>query len=181
MKLSIFHTTRYHYSAPLRHTVQMLHLWPTSGPWQTVDFWAIKAPATVHGRLDGFGNQIHQFSLAVPANAAPVLSAEIEANGIVHTHGVSLVTDLPHMPHPAVYLRSTPMSEAHPRLAGIDDPAPQIIGRGARHAQQGRRDQPPGRAFSDGDRFLAGLQAFAQGLAQGQQCRIHVISSPTGA
>ena len=23
-----------------------------------MDFWAIKAPATVHGRLDGFGNQI---------------------------------------------------------------------------------------------------------------------------
>jgi transglutaminase-like putative cysteine protease len=125
MKLSVFHSTRYQYSAPLRHTVQMLHLWPTSGPWQTVVSWAIKAPATVHGRRDGFGNQVHQFSLAVPVGAVPVLSAEVEARGTVHTHGVSLVTDLPHMPHPAMYLRSTPVSEAHPRLAAW---ARQVLG-----------------------------------------------------
>jgi len=129
MKLSIFHTTTYHYSAPLRHTVQMLHLWPTSGPWQTVAFWGLKAPATVYGGRggmpDGFGNRVHQFSLSVPAGASPVLGAQIEANGIVHTHGLSLVNDLPHMPHPSLYLRSTPMAEPHPRLAAW---ATQVLG-----------------------------------------------------
>lgn len=125
MKLSISHTTRYRYSAPLRHTVQTLHLWPSSGAWQTVDTWAIKAPAMVHGRMDGFGNMVHQFSLAVPPNASPVFSADVEAKGSVHTHGVSLVNDLPHMPMPLVYLRSTPIAEPHPRMAAW---ARQVLG-----------------------------------------------------
>lgn len=117
MKLSIAHTTCYHYSAPLRHTVQTLHLWPLSGPWQTVESWDIEAPASLHGRRDGFGNQVHQFSLAVPTHAVPVSRVEIKASGTVQTNGAALVNDLPHMPHPAVYLRATPVSEPHPRLA----------------------------------------------------------------
>ncbi len=117
MKLSIFHTTRYHYSAPLLHTVQMLHLWPATSPWQTVDYWTIKAPATVHGRVDGFGNHVHQYSMAVSPHAKPVLTMEVQANGIVRNHGVSLVNDAPHMPHPSLYLRSAGMAEPHPRLA----------------------------------------------------------------
>jgi transglutaminase-like putative cysteine protease len=179
MKLSVFHSTRYHYSAPLRHTVQMLHLWPTSGPWQTVDYWAIKAPAPVHGRLDGFGNRVHQFSLAVPASATPLLSAEIEANGIVHTNGASLVADLPHMPHPAMYLRSTPLSEAHPRLAAW---ARQVLGAAA--ARPATPDSALALAVAVGDqvRYRKGstdvettaLEAFDWGLGVCQD-QAHVL------
>ena len=74
MKFHISHTTRYTYSQPLLYSVQTLHLWPASGPCQTVEQWDIRTPGTLHAQPDGQGNRVHSFSLlTVNADGHPLL------------------------------------------------------------------------------------------------------------
>jgi transglutaminase-like putative cysteine protease len=79
--------------------------------------WALRAPATVHGRLDGWGNMTHHLSLSVAPDAPELLWLDVQASGVVETLGVAVWQDGPSLPHPALYLRSGPLSEPYPRLA----------------------------------------------------------------
>ena len=126
MKLSIRHTTRYTYTQPLLHSVQSLHLWPVSGPWQHVDLWSLKSLAVLHGRIDALGNHVHHGSVAISPHATPVLATDVVASGQVTTLGVADWCDAPHLPHPSLFLRATPVSEPHPRMA---DWASTVLGR----------------------------------------------------
>lgn len=117
MKLSICHTTRYRYSAPLRHSVQSLHLWPVSGPSQHVDFWSLKSLAVLHGRIDALGNHVHHGSIAISHSAPPVLATEVVASGQLTTLNVADWCDPPHLPDPSLFLRSTHITEPHPRMS----------------------------------------------------------------
>lgn len=117
MKLRIHHTTHYTFTTPLRHSVQSLHLWPASGPWQTVNHWELKSPAVLHSRTDALGNHVHHGSFSPSRGQPPVLALDVVASGVVDTHGVSVWTDAPGLPHPALFLRSTPMVEPHVRMA----------------------------------------------------------------
>jgi transglutaminase-like putative cysteine protease len=116
MKLVIHHTTRYCYSEPLAYTVQMLHLWPMSSACQTVDYWEVKAPGTLFQQPDSQGNRVHSFSL-VAHPEKNIRENSIMALGTVETHGVADFVDAGVMPSPAFYLRSTPLTEPHPRMA----------------------------------------------------------------
>lgn len=116
MKLVIHHTTRYRYSEPLLYTVQTLHLWPVSSACQTVEFWDIRTPGTLHVQPDGQGNRVHSFSLVARPDDN-LRENSIVAMGTVSTHGVADFTDTGLMPPPLFYLRSTPLAEPHPRLA----------------------------------------------------------------
>ncbi|MDX9967409.1 MAG: transglutaminase family protein [Hydrogenophaga sp.] len=116
MKLHVRHTTRYHYTEPLRYSVQALHLWPASGACQTVLDWCIRAPAAVVAQPDCLGNHVHAFSLvARPEHNLRELS--VIAEGVVQTHGVAEFEDPPGLPHPLFYRRPTAHAESHPRLA----------------------------------------------------------------
>lgn len=116
MKLAIRHTTTYRYSQPLLYSVQNLHLWPHSGPCQVVADWHIHAPASLHAQPDGQGNTGHSFSLLArpEENRHTCL---IEASGSVNTLGVSVFVEPEQLVSPLFFLRSTPLAEAHPRLA----------------------------------------------------------------
>lgn len=116
MKLVIHHNTRYRYSQPLLYTVQTLHLWPVSSACQTVEFWDIRTPGALHAQPDAEGNRVHSHSLMASAEQNLRENA-IAASGTVHTLGAFEFTDLAHLPHPAFYLRSTPLAEPHPRMA----------------------------------------------------------------
>ncbi|MBS3997856.1 MAG: transglutaminase family protein [Hydrogenophaga sp.] len=116
MKLVIHHNTRYRYTQPLLYTVQTLHLWPVSSVCQTVEFWQIDTPGTLHAQPDSEGNRVHSYSLVATADQ-DVRENAIAALGTVHTHGAFEFTDPVQMPHPAFYLRSTPLAEPHPRMA----------------------------------------------------------------
>jgi len=116
MKLAIRHTTTYRYTQPLLYSVQNLHLWPQSGPAQTVLNWNISAPAQLNAQDDGQGNLVHSFSLLAQAQDKRH-SCLIEASGSVQTHGVSIFTEPQLLVPPAFFLRSAPLAEAHPRLA----------------------------------------------------------------
>ncbi|MDP3347328.1 MAG: transglutaminase family protein [Hydrogenophaga sp.] len=115
MKFNISHTTRYTYSQPLLYSVQTLHLWPASGPCQTVEQWGIRTPGTLHAQLDGQGNQVHSFSLVRRPEAA-LQHISVVAKGQVTTHGTGEFVDTGPL-HPAFFLRSTPLAEPHPRMA----------------------------------------------------------------
>jgi transglutaminase-like putative cysteine protease len=116
MKLVIHHNTHFTYSQPLLYTVQTLHLWPASSACQTVEFWDIRTPATLHSQPDAEGNRVHSFSLVARPEQG-LLDNSIVAWGTVSTHGVADFTDTGLLPHPAFYLRSTALAEPHPRLA----------------------------------------------------------------
>jgi transglutaminase-like putative cysteine protease len=116
MKLVIHHNTFFRYSQPLLYTVQTLHLWPVSSACQTVEFWDIRAPGTLHAQPDTEGNRVHSFSL-VARSEQNLRENSISAMGTVLTHGVSEFTDAGLLPPPGFYLRSTPLAEPHPRMA----------------------------------------------------------------
>lgn len=116
MKLVIHHNTRYRYSQPLLYTVQTLHLWPVSSACQTVEFWDIRTPGALHAQPDSEGNRVHSHSLMASAEQ-DLRENAIAASGTVHTLGASEFNDPPHLPHPAFYLRSTPLAEPHARMA----------------------------------------------------------------
>ncbi|MBW8317609.1 MAG: transglutaminase family protein, partial [Hydrogenophaga sp.] len=116
MKLVIHHNTHFTYSQPLLYTVQTLHLWPVSSVCQTVEFWDIRTPGTLHSQPDAEGNRVHSFSLVARPEQG-LRDNSIVAWGTVSTHGVAEFTDTGLLPHPAFYLRSTALAEPHPRLA----------------------------------------------------------------
>lgn len=117
MKLRIHHATHYTYTEPLRHMVQSLHLWPISGPGQTVLQWSLTSPVVLHGRMDALGNHVHHGSWVASPRQAPVLALSVHAAGVVATHAVARWTDAPGQPHPGLFLRSTPSVEPHARMA----------------------------------------------------------------
>ncbi|MDP2021170.1 MAG: transglutaminase family protein, partial [Hydrogenophaga sp.] len=116
MKLVIHHNTHFTYSQPLLYTVQTLHLWPVSSVCQTVEFWDIRTPGTLHSQPDAEGNRVHSFSLVARPEQG-LRDNSIVAWGTASTHGVAEFTDTGLLPPPAFYLRSTALAEPHPRLA----------------------------------------------------------------
>jgi transglutaminase-like putative cysteine protease len=116
MKYAIRHSTRYRYTQPLLHSVQSLHLWPQSGPCQTVSDWRIGAPASLFAQGDGQGNTVHSFSLLVRLDEDR-RDCLIEASGTVTTHGLARFAEPDRLVPPVFFLRSSPLAEAHPRLA----------------------------------------------------------------
>lgn len=117
MRLRVRHSTRYTYTEPLTHSVQSLHMWPASGPFQTMEQWSLTSLASLHGRTDGLGNRVYHGSFTHAPGQPPVLSLEILATGLVETHGVARWCDAPGAPPPSLFLRSTAMVEPHPRMA----------------------------------------------------------------
>ena len=116
MKLRIQHTTRYRYSQPLLYTVQTLHLWPVSGPTQSVESWDLRVPGSLQRQPDIEGNRVHGFScLARPEQDLRQL--DVVAQGVVHTHGVAEFTEPAGPLPPAFYCRPSPLAEPHPRMA----------------------------------------------------------------
>lgn len=80
MKFSIRHRTVYRYTEPVRRGVHELRLVPRSGPWQAVRHWKVSAPGNLSEARDGFGNIVHHFTLAQPADhIAIAASGEVEA------------------------------------------------------------------------------------------------------
>lgn len=59
MPLAIRHETVYHYTAPVRYTIQQLRLWPRSEPHQHVVSWHIASAGRRHEFIDAFGNLSH--------------------------------------------------------------------------------------------------------------------------
>lgn len=126
MKLSIRHETHYEYSAPLQYALQQLCLTPQANAHQAVEAWHLSAPGPLYAQRDGFGNLLHSWTMARARGARHVYRGSVTAQGVVHTSpSPQLVDDLA-APHPALYLRATPLTQpdgaltvlGHDHLAG---------------------------------------------------------------
>jgi transglutaminase-like putative cysteine protease len=73
MRLSIHHETLYRYSAPVRHSTQVLRLTPRSEPHQRILRWNVRAPSRLVPALDAFGNLSHTLVVREPHSAIRVM------------------------------------------------------------------------------------------------------------
>jgi transglutaminase-like putative cysteine protease len=111
MHLAIRHETHYDYSAPLEYALQSLCLTPSANEHQTVQRWALQVPGTLYPQVDGYGNQMHTWTLA-----RRVWRGTVRAQGLVETHASPELTDAPGSLPAQVYLRATALTEADTTL-----------------------------------------------------------------
>jgi len=117
MRLAVQHETLYAYSAPFFHTIQQLRLTPRIEPDQTTLDWQIQAPAPLDHSVDGFGNQMHTFTLAKQASQIRVV-----AGGIVETKPLMdgrLREPSGHVVAPMAFIVPTWYTEANAALAAL--------------------------------------------------------------
>jgi transglutaminase-like putative cysteine protease len=107
MRISIDHTTRYVYQAPVRYSTQYLRVVPRTTARQRVIQWRLDTPATPLELRDGYGNILHVLTIIRPIN-----EIVIRSSGIVETS--SSIDDDPDeiKLSPLVFLRPTALTRA---------------------------------------------------------------------
>jgi transglutaminase-like putative cysteine protease len=170
MHLSIRHETHYDYSTPLEYALQSLCLTPSANEHQTVRRWALQVPGTLYSQVDGYGNQMHTWTLA-----RRVWRGTVRAQGLVHTHASPELSDGAGSLAPQVYLRTTPLTEADAALRQLGR---KHLARGVSHAALLALSDD----VADRVRYRSGLTDIkttaAQALQQGEgvcQDQAHVM------
>lgn len=108
MRLKIIHTTRYNYTWPVRHVIELLRLTPQDEGSQIIRHWHIDVEGNVslHASKDAYGNRIHTFTLDGPISELTIRAeGEIET---IETHGI--VSDREESMPPALFLRPTALT-----------------------------------------------------------------------
>lgn len=126
MKLTVTHTTRYHYTPAAERLAFRLHLYPMSFDGQRVESWSVTVNGTDVPRLliDGAANGVGLWH----AKSA-LEEVEIVASGVVDTRDTAgIVKGLPRTPPTGMYLRSTKLTEPDADIRAL--------------AQKARRDSP---------------------------------------
>ena len=114
MRLSVHYNTSYRFSDTARRVIQLLRVTPLTFDGQIVHDWRIDVDVDARLRegRDGFGNVIHMLYVD-----QPVRGLKVSVNGRVTTEDRSgLVAGHPHELPPAVFLRSTPLTQADDAL-----------------------------------------------------------------
>jgi len=117
MRLTIDHHTIYRFSVPQARLTQMLRLTPEDTHDQTVAGWQLHVDCDARMRpgRDGFGNRITMLYVEGPIEHIEIaVSGEVltnRSNGVVH----GAQEPLP----PALFLRSTPLTEPSKALAAF--------------------------------------------------------------
>lgn len=117
MRLTIDHRTTYRFTAPQGRVVQLLRVTPRNTYDQTVAAWnvAVDCDARLREHRDGFGN----ITTMLYAEG-PLEGIEITVSGEVVTSPSGGVLHGSFEPLPAaLYLRSTPATQAEPALAAF--------------------------------------------------------------
>ncbi|MEE2916831.1 MAG: transglutaminase family protein [Pseudomonadota bacterium] len=117
MRLSIDHRTTYRFTKPQGRIVQLLRVTPGNTHDQTVAEWhiSVDCDARLREHRDGFGNRTTMLYAEGPLDRLEIaVSGEVVTS---HSDGVLHGTFEP-LP-PAVFLRSTPVTDAGEVLAGF--------------------------------------------------------------
>ena len=108
MHIIVDHRTTYSYSEPAANVVQALRLTPSNHDAQYIRNWRVDLDVngSVRDAMDAFGNRLTMFYADAPITSLTVsVTGEVE---VTDTHGVYRGPEtLP----PAIYLRSTPLTE----------------------------------------------------------------------
>jgi transglutaminase-like putative cysteine protease len=116
MRISIDHTTRYNYEAPVRYSTQYLRLVPQTTVRQRVIDWKLEAPATPLELRDGYGNILHVLTID-----KPVREIVIRASGIVETSAsIDELADEPKL-SPLLFLRPTSLTRTEASLIDFSE------------------------------------------------------------
>lgn len=108
MLLNIFHETSYRYTAPARHSIQVLRLTPRADPLQRVLQWSIQAPRRLWAGDDAYGNRYH--TLVVPEAHTEI---KVVAQGVVDVSPSARAGVLPMAAErlsPLAFLTPTPLT-----------------------------------------------------------------------
>jgi transglutaminase-like putative cysteine protease len=73
MMLAIRHETVYHYTEPVRYTIQNLRLTPRAEPHQRTLAWTISTPGRISPFLDAFVNPGHMLTVTVPHDHVKII------------------------------------------------------------------------------------------------------------
>ncbi|WP_026380920.1 transglutaminase family protein [Afifella pfennigii] len=114
MRLKVRHTTHYRYSSPGRYAIQRLRLTARDNAAQRVHGWSIEAPGMEEAAsyTDGFGNITHLVTQTQPSETLTIV-----AEGHVETSDTGGIVGRPEeMANPAVFLRTTPVTEPSPGI-----------------------------------------------------------------
>ena len=114
MRISIDHTTRYVYEAPVRYSTQYLRVVPQSSVRQQVIEWRLDTPAPALEVRDGYGNILHVLTIDQPVREIVIRSA-----GVVET-SASIDEAADEVPlSPLVFLRPTALTRAERPLVEL--------------------------------------------------------------
>lgn len=107
MRISIDHTTRYTYEAPVRFSTQYLRLVPRTSVRQRVIDWTLETPGTPIKLRDGYGNTLHVLTLD-----QPITEIIIRCGGVIETS--SAIDEQEEEPKlsPLLFLRPTELTRA---------------------------------------------------------------------
>ncbi len=117
MHLTIHYTTAYHYERPAFRLVQMLRVTPLSFDGQTVLDWRIDvdSDAKLREHRDGYGNVLHMLYVD-----HPIERLKVDVSGRILTEDrAGVVSGLPGDLPPQIFLRNTPLTEAHGSLVTL--------------------------------------------------------------
>lgn len=117
MRLSVDHRTTYRFSVPQGRLTQLLRLTPEDTHDQSVAGWQlhVDCDARLRYHRDGFGNRVTMLYVE-----GPIDSLEIAVTGEVLTNRSNGVVHGAHEPlPPALFLRSTPCTEADAAIAAF--------------------------------------------------------------
>ncbi|RZT42563.1 transglutaminase family protein [Cupriavidus agavae] len=126
MKYRIQHKTVYRYTEPVRRSVHELRLAPRSGPLQWVEDWRLTVPGNLTEARDGFGNIVHNFTMAGPAvTIAIAATGEVDVRA-VDGDGPAAFHDAPEPGEarvsPLYFLSGTALTQAPPALQSFAAP-----------------------------------------------------------
>jgi transglutaminase-like putative cysteine protease len=116
MRISIDHTTRYTYEAPVRYSTQYLRLAPQSSTHQRVVDWALETSGTPIELRDGYGNTLHVLTLD-----DPITEMVIRASGVVETSGGVDEQDIEPRLSPLLFLRPTALTRVEGEMIAFAD------------------------------------------------------------
>jgi transglutaminase-like putative cysteine protease len=126
MRLSIQHTTHYHYDIAPKQWVQLLRLTPRSEPQQRIVDWQINTSGKCMAFKDAFGNDSHTHVLQAPhSDLLITVEGIVELDVLVQ--GKLLKPILPKDVPALAYLVPTPLTES---FAGITDLAHTTLPKG---------------------------------------------------
>ena len=111
MRISIDHTTRYVYEAPVRYSTQYLRLVPQTTSRQHVVEWWLETPGTPLKLQDGYGNILHVLTID-----KPVREIVIRSSGIVETSSTIDDGVDERKLSPLLFLRHTALTQPAPPL-----------------------------------------------------------------
>jgi len=125
VKYRIHHKTVYHYTEPVRRSVHELRLAPRSGPLQSVADWQLNVPGNLTEARDGFGNIVHNFTMAGPARRIAIAATgEVEVR--TGEGGHHAFHDLPEAGEarvsPLYFMTGTPLTQVPADLQGFAAP-----------------------------------------------------------